>query len=763
MMRILKTLMVAVAVTALLLTVIPLTPVDAAPEGTSVAYDGTTYHYVRYSVPQYYSVMTGFDAGTDTFMRLQSRLEGYEVTQISDGVLADSPNVTVFVIPEGIKTIGASEFKNCGKLQTIIFLGEMPEFDDNTFSGVKAGVQVQYLSVHSDSWSKFSALPKSELKVYEYRGSNCSFSYYEMDGSVTIYKQKSGQKIEIPSSLDVGGRNVPVKHIGASAFEYDETSTQDKITSVTISEGIEFIDIAAFKYCEFMETLSLPSTLKVIYDEAFRMPIDSTNWNRSALKAVTLPDTLEYIGFEAFRMCYNLKTVVVPDSVTYYGDGAFRVCSSMESISLGEGIRSLGESSFDHCHALVSIKFPSKLESIGGQCFAQNRSLKYVTIPDSVKTIGGGAFNGCSSLSEIALSDDAVIGNNCFGSSSPMTVRITSSSNSGQGIVKQYITGNDWQLPGADGRLSLLIIDTQDALNVDIKGDSATFIRFTERGVNTTGGTYIDNGKLLLGPDRAGKTFGATNDRWYTKDVATIVVSSSDSTLGTVTHGGTYEMGTEITLNATAKRYVLFKGWSDGVTDTSRKITVSTDLDLTGFFEAAPTSTLTITINPAGSGNYTGAGKYVTGDTAKISATPKSGYHFIGWSDGSTDESREIIVDKDIQLVASFGNLTVSFDTNGGKVAVPPMYSNEGWEITLPGSNEILDGKSITKWLIDGVEYKVGASYTVHDSVTATAIWEGGAPSGTDNTWMIIVAVIAIILIAIIALIIVKRNSNKTR
>jgi len=368
----------------MVLTVLPAESDGAENEGTSVAYDGTTYKYLRFSVPTYQCEMTSFDAGTDTFLRVQSRLEGYPVYKMDDRVLSGSTGVTTFVIPAEVQIMGSEMFKGCSSLKEIIFLGEMPKFAEDTFSGTPSGTVVKYLDRYSSSWSSFTALTKEVLPVYKYESSGCSYEYCELDGSVTVLRHLKGTDITIPSKLSVGGKDMDVKYIGDSAFFYDEKSDQDKIVKVTIQEGIMQIGIAAFKYCEFLESVTLPSTLKIIYDEAFRMPIDTENWSRGKLQSITLPDGLEYLGFEAFRMNYSLKTVTVPDSVTHYGDGAFRVCAGMETITLGKGVTALGDSSFDNCLSLKTVNFPDTLTSIGNECFQGDRSLVSIDIPDSV-------------------------------------------------------------------------------------------------------------------------------------------------------------------------------------------------------------------------------------------------------------------------------------------------------------------------------------------------------------------------------------------
>ena len=70
--------------------------------------------------------------------------------------------------------------------------------------------------------------------------------------------------------------------------------------------------------------------------------------------------------------------------------------------------------------------------------------------------------------------------------------------------------------------------------------------------------------------------------------VYTLTVLSSNEEMGTVTGGGTYEEGTEVTLTATptSDGYAFVK-WSDENTDNPRALTVAEDLELTAIFDYA--------------------------------------------------------------------------------------------------------------------------------------------------------------------------------
>ena len=64
----------------------------------------------------------------------------------------------------------------------------------------------------------------------------------------------------------------------------------------------------------------------------------------------------------------------------------------------------------------------------------------------------------------------------------------------------------------------------------------------------------------------------------------TISVSSNNSSYGSVSGGGTYEEGTQVTLTATANSGYQFKEWNDGNTDNPRVITVTQDESYTAVF-----------------------------------------------------------------------------------------------------------------------------------------------------------------------------------
>ena len=115
-------------------------------------------------------------------------------------------------------------------------------------------------------------------------------------------------------------------------------------------------------------------------------------------------------------------------------------------------------------------------------------------------------------------------------------------------------------------------------------------------------------------------------------DVYTLTVQSNDTSLGTVSGGGSYASGSTATIKATPKAGCHFVQWNDGNTNATRSVTVNADATYTATFavdEPAQTFTLTVNANDPSMGSVSGGGTYASGATATLTATANTGYHFV--------------------------------------------------------------------------------------------------------------------------------------
>ncbi len=142
-----------------------------------------------------------------------------------------------------------------------------------------------------------------------------------------------------------------------------------------------------------------------------------------------------------------------------------------------------------------------------------------------------------------------------------------------------------------------------------------------------------------------------------------VQATSADESKGTVSGGGIYEEGTEVTLTATPAEYYKFEKWSDGTTANPYVFTAEKDVELTASFSKI-ICTITVVSNDESYGTVSGGGTYEAGEEVKLFAISAEGYIFRNWSDGSTDEPYHFTATKDVSLTAIFEKAPWDFIEN---------------------------------------------------------------------------------------------------
>lgn len=188
----------------------------------------------------------------------------------------------------------------------------------------------------------------------------------------------------------------------------------------------------------------------------------------------------------------------------------------------------------------------------------------------------------------------------------------------------------------------------------------------------------------------------------------------------TINHGNN---GSEVT--ATPNTGYHFVGWSDGVETAARTDTnITENLTLTANFSV---NQYTLFYVAGTNGSVTGEVSQTVEhgkDGTEILAIPESGYHFVRWSDGSTDNPRtDREVTGNISASAEFAinTYTVSYDTGdqGSVYGPPPQVLDHG---TFGGSVIAVptEGYHFAQWS-DGVTENPRTDQTVTGNITVTA------------------------------------------
>ena len=255
----------------------------------------------------------------------------------SYGVLFDKDKTTLivcpggktgaYVVPSTVTTIGASAFHGC------INLNEVTISDGVTSIGDCAFVLCQNLSrlsipdsityVGWDAFGSAGGLPEN-LKCNTY--DNARYLGNDANPFVILI---SGTDWNI-ASCDI---HPDTKVIYTSAFRF-----YGNLTSITIPDGVVFIDDCAFCGCNNLTNVEIPDSVTFIDGAAF---------NGSAnIQTIKLPNNITSIEGEMFGYCTGLTSIYIPEKVNKIGDGAFWYCTNLNEITFGGDAPSFGEDIF---------------------------------------------------------------------------------------------------------------------------------------------------------------------------------------------------------------------------------------------------------------------------------------------------------------------------------------------------------------------------------------------------------------------------------
>lgn len=209
--------------------------------------------------------------------------------------------VSEVTIPASVTKIGKSAFAWCPDLNTVNLNSTLNTIDTGAFYGCKKltgiylpnGLQNLQDRVFAESGLTGVALPETLTSMGQGVFSGC----------VSLIEADLGGVTNIPKETFYGC---------------------ERLSEVTLSEGVKTIAYFAFGDCD-------------------------------ALAGISLPATLESIDESAFWGCDNLLSVTIPDNVRYVGMGAFEYCIALEQVVVGSGVKTLDSYAFYGCDKLTDI------------------------------------------------------------------------------------------------------------------------------------------------------------------------------------------------------------------------------------------------------------------------------------------------------------------------------------------------------------------------------------------------------------------------
>ena len=210
-----------------------------------------------------------------------------------------------------------------------------------------------------------------------------------------------------------------------------------QITSIVVKEGVTSISNYAFYTMSAVTSVSLPSTLASIGDDAFEGVKTITSFScaegcmltvngKFVLKnkgteiytylgamegVITIPDGVTKVG--ALFSGSDISGIIFPDSVkeisgTNYTtwNGPFVNCKKLESVTIPCDITQTGV--FKGCTALKEVTFKEGVTAIADYTFNNCTSLTTINLPKSLVSFNGGAFSGCPAISTINCAEGSI-------------------------------------------------------------------------------------------------------------------------------------------------------------------------------------------------------------------------------------------------------------------------------------------------------------------------------------------------------------------
>ena len=374
--------------------------------------------------------------------------------------------------------------------------------------------------------------------------------------------------VVIPSTVTYKDKTYQVIEIGTSAF-YGCTG----LTSITIPDGVTSIGYRAFYGCTGLTSITIPDGVTSIGSSAFYGVFNivfhgytaGSPWGAKSVNGY-IENYLVYGNTDKTTLlaCSTAVkgAITIPNSITRIEERAFWLCSGLTSISLPNSVTHIGDYAFQDCTHLTSI-----------------------TIPYNVTRIGGNIFTGCSGLTEfyiLAQTPPVVTSSTTFdyvAEDIPIYIPC--------GTISAYKSAVAWK--NFTNYIELFEYELEVKSEDSLKGS----IRFPQ-ALSCTGSAIFEavanKGYRFVrwndGNTDNPRTVIVDKDTTFTAEFGVVCTISATCDLqrGIVTGGGTYDYGTQITLQAIPNSGYEFSQWSNGQTYNPYRFTALEDLTIEALF-----------------------------------------------------------------------------------------------------------------------------------------------------------------------------------
>lgn len=517
--------------------------------------------------------------------------------------------------------------------------------------------------------------------------------YYNICGNIACVMRNtagySGNLI-IPDSVinPNTGIKYPVTYIASQAFR-----DNDDLLSVIIGNNIDTIGASAFRGCTNLTHVILPNSIKKIDDGAF--------YECTSLSTISIPDNLQDIGEYAFYRCSQLDTIRIPNGLKIIGEGAysyctglsmvlynadscvsicsaihpvFESCSSLTTVTVGNNVKTMPCNLFYQCSSLTTVNFNADscvfMGGYYGYIFMHCPNFVNLNIGANVKAIPANAFRTCSGLTSVTIPDSI-----------------------------QYV--------GSDAFSSCTSLSEITLLPVVAPGYSESFNNTPEDKVfHLKCGSYPSY-SIVWG------------DYNYDEPIANVNISleTNNDEWGAVSTIKVPPMYNDVRCDSTSVIHAIpnygyhFEHWNTASIVNPDTIQLLGDTTIVAFFAKNWYYVIGVP-NDINRGMVTGNDTVEYLDSVTLTATANYGYHFVRWSDFSTENPYTILANQNKSFYAIFlpNQYSIELETNNtdrGMVAGQGVYDylsqctitaipNYGYHFTQWSDGDITNPRIVT-------------------------------------------------------------------
>ena len=329
-----------------------------------------------------------------------------------------------YTIKNGVRLICRDAFKDCIKLNKIVFPSSLNFIGEDAFRGCielndvvlpDSLVYVGNGAFDCEGYGLGAEKRKNVLKItippsieiidgnpFCYKSIICCNNerfkvidnvLFSSDGKVLISYCSPKDEYAIPNG---------VERIGVGAFR------DTPIRKISFPESLKIIDKEAFSSAEKLEDVKFPNSLKEIREKAFK-------WCSFKTNVVTFPCNIEKIDSDAFGFDWYIKMVkvpkgyleyyksILPDWISnqiYEDDSIYEnnlylssdrtevitAISGTKDFKIPEGVVTIRDNAFDSIYTIDTIRLPSTLKYITRKAFDKEiLELKKIIVPKGMK------------------------------------------------------------------------------------------------------------------------------------------------------------------------------------------------------------------------------------------------------------------------------------------------------------------------------------------------------------------------------------------